>query len=231
MIQEARALKTLSIEGAHGREDPFRDYFTGLSDLEVSRKDSSKASSFFNEAHQALNRASALQREAFSRSRVELSRCEADLRGLIEERNSLKLLCGQKEEETKDLRADLAKALQLQQKVERIEQLHEEVNMIKAETLGWKEGMDCFAAEKEIALSKLSSTESQIRGMREKSSAEARKVEDLKARLASELAKAKSEVEKAKAKADAILAVYRAGAEAAQVQEREEAETAQTRAY
>ncbi|XP_070050954.1 uncharacterized protein [Nicotiana tomentosiformis] len=74
MIQEAWALKTLSIEGGHGMEDPFRDYFTGaedatgVSDLEDSRKDSGEASSLFNEAQQALNRASALHQEVFSQS-------------------------------------------------------------------------------------------------------------------------------------------------------------------
>ncbi|XP_070041189.1 uncharacterized protein [Nicotiana tomentosiformis] len=112
MIQEARALKTPSIEGAHGREDPFRDYFTGvedatgLSDLEVSRKDSGGVSSLFNEAQKALNRASTFYREAFSRSQVELSRYEADIQRLTKERNALNLLGGQKEEKIKDLRAE-----------------------------------------------------------------------------------------------------------------------------
>ncbi|XP_070035638.1 uncharacterized protein [Nicotiana tomentosiformis] len=67
--------------------------------------------------------------------------------------------------------------------------------------------------------------------MKEKISVQARKIEELKARLASELAKDKSEVENAKAEADAIVAVYRADAEAVQVQAREASETAQTRAY
>ncbi|XP_070057472.1 uncharacterized protein [Nicotiana tomentosiformis] len=267
MIQKARALKTLSIEGSNGREDPFRDYFTvvkdatGMSDLEVSRKDSGEASILFNEAQQALNRASVLHREAFSQSRAELSQYEADLRGFTEERNALRLLCGQKEEETKDLRAELAKAHQdqtdlieqvikilkvygldsgtvanisiskLQQKVERIEQLREEVNMMKAETLGWKEGMDRFAAEKETALSQLSSAKSQLRGIKDKSSAREKKIGELEALLASELAKAKSEPEKAKAKAVRIVVVYRADAESAQVQAREPTEISQTRAY
>ncbi|XP_070039575.1 uncharacterized protein [Nicotiana tomentosiformis] len=212
-------------------------------------------------SHHTKPTALALHQEVFCWSRAELSRCEADLRGLTEERNALKLLCGQKEEETKDFRAELAKAhqdqtdlieqvmeilkahgldsgtvanisiSQLQQKVERIKQLREKVNMMKAETLGRKEGMDRFAAEKETALSKLSSAESQLRGMREKSSAQARKIKELEARLASKLAKAKFEAKKAKAEADAIVAIYRADAEAAQVQAREAAETAQTRAY
>ncbi|XP_070035334.1 uncharacterized protein [Nicotiana tomentosiformis] len=59
----------------------------------------------------------------------------------------------------------------------------------------------------------------------------AKKIEDLEARLASKLAKAKSEAEKSKADVDAIVAVYRADAEATQVQAREVAETAQTRAH
>nr|XP_016459664.1 PREDICTED: agamous-like MADS-box protein AGL81 [Nicotiana tabacum] len=97
------------------------------------------------------------------------------------ERNALKLISGQKEQEIIDPRAELTKAhqdqtdliekvmkilkapgldsgtmanisiSQLQQKIERIEQFREEVDQIKAESLGWKEGMDRFAAEKETA--------------------------------------------------------------------------------
>ncbi|XP_070055392.1 uncharacterized protein [Nicotiana tomentosiformis] len=145
----------------------------------------------------------------------------------------------QKEDEMKDLRAELAKAHQdqtdlieqLQQKIERIEQFCEEFDMIKVESLGWKEGMDRFAAEKETARAQLSSIESQLKGMKEKSPAQARKIEELEARLASKVAKAKSEGENANAEADAIVAFYRADAEAAQVQARETSETAQTRAY
>ncbi|XP_070045718.1 uncharacterized protein [Nicotiana tomentosiformis] len=103
--------------------------------------------------------------------------------------------------------------------------------MMKAKSLGWKEGMDCFAAEKETSQAQLSSVKSHLRGMKEKSLAQAKKIEELEARLASELAKDKSEAEKAKVEADAIVAVYRADAEAAQVQAREVAETAQTRAH
>ncbi|XP_070032246.1 KNR4/SMI1 homolog [Nicotiana tomentosiformis] len=220
MIQEARALKTLSIKGGHGKEDPVHDYFTrvedvtGLSDLEVSRNYSGEASSLFNEAQQALNRASTLHQEAFSRSRAELSRYEADLRGLTEEKIALRLLCGQREEETKDLRAELAKT-------------HKD----QSDLIEQKEGVDHFAAEKETALSQLSSAESQLRGMKEKSSIQAKKIEELEARLASDLAKAKYEAKKAKAEEEVIVVVYRADAEAAQLQAREAAEIARTRAY
>ncbi|XP_070035582.1 uncharacterized protein [Nicotiana tomentosiformis] len=67
--------------------------------------------------------------------------------------------------------------------------------------------------------------------MKEKGLVQVRRIEDLEARLASVLAKAKSDAEKAKADADALVAVYRADAEAAQVQAREAAESADIRAY
>nr|XP_016450606.1 PREDICTED: uncharacterized protein LOC107775397 [Nicotiana tabacum] len=209
MIQEARALKTLSIEGAHGSEDPFHDYFTGvedtigLSDLEVSRKDLGEASSLCSEAQQALNRVSpnspclrASSGSIFSVS-SRADRYEADIQRLTEERNALNLIGKQKEEQIKDLLAELATAhkdqtdLVKQKKVERIEQFREEVNIIKAESLEWKEGMDCFATEKETTRAQLSSVKSQL------------------------------QAEKAKVEADVIVAIYRADAEATQVQARE----------
>ncbi|XP_070036957.1 uncharacterized protein [Nicotiana tomentosiformis] len=91
--------------------------------------------------------------------------------------------------------------------------------------------MDRFAAEKEAARAQLSSVESQLRGIKENSLAQAKKIEELEARLAFELAKAKSKAEKAKAEAEVIMAVYRSDAEAAQVQAGEAAETTQTRAH
>nr|XP_016460240.1 PREDICTED: uncharacterized protein LOC107783734 [Nicotiana tabacum] len=189
-IREARALGTLEVDRAHEREDPFCDLFTSIKDAAGP----SDASSLFFEAHRALNRALSLHQEAFSKSWAELSRYEADFRGLLEERNALKLLSGQKEEEIRDLRSELSKVHKDQTSL--IEQFREEVNTIKAESLGWKEGM------------------------KERSSTQARKIEELEAWLASELAKAKFEAEKAKAEADAIVAVYQADAEAAQVQAR-----------
>ncbi|XP_070039958.1 uncharacterized protein [Nicotiana tomentosiformis] len=120
---------------------------------------------------------------------------------------------------------------QLQHKLEVIDKLREEVDMIRAETLGWKDGMDRLATEKETARAQLSSAKNQLRGMKEKSLVQARKIEELEARLASELAKARSDAEKAKANADAFVVVYRADAEAAQVQAREAAETTEARAH
>ncbi|XP_070042477.1 intracellular protein transport protein uso1-like [Nicotiana tomentosiformis] len=288
-IREARALGTLEVDGDYEGEDPFCDLFIGIEDaagpsdvsgffFEVQRtlnwalalhqekeeeiKDiRAELAKAYQDQTDLTEQALALHQEVFSKSQTELSRRKADFRGLSEERNALKLLNGHKEEEIKDIRAELAKAYQdqtdlteqvmiilkthglgsgmmanisisqLQQKLEVIRLLREEVDTIKAETLGWKEGMDHLTAEKETARAQLSSAESQLQGMKEKSSVQARKIKELEARLVFELAKAKSQVEKAKAEADAFMAVYRADAEAAQVQEKKAAKTAQTRSY
>nr|XP_016469704.1 PREDICTED: KNR4/SMI1 homolog [Nicotiana tabacum] len=63
--------------------------------------------------------------------------------------------------------------------------------------------------------------------LKEKSLVQARKTEELEARLASELAKA----EKTKVNVDAFVVVYRADTEAAQSHARELAKTARTRAH
>ncbi|XP_070051574.1 histone chaperone asf1-like [Nicotiana tomentosiformis] len=77
-----------------------------------------------------------------------------------------------------------------------IGKLREEVDVIKAESLKWKEGMDRFAVEKEVARAELSSTENQLQSMKEKSSVQGRRIEEVEARLASELAKAESDAKK-----------------------------------
>ncbi|XP_070029120.1 uncharacterized protein [Nicotiana sylvestris] len=100
-----------------------------------------------------------LHREAIFKSRAELNRCEADLKRFKEERDALKLISGQKEEEIKDLRAELAKAHkeqtdlieQVRQKAEKIEQLRDEAKMKKAENFRWKQNMDRLASEKDTA--------------------------------------------------------------------------------
>ncbi|XP_070042811.1 uncharacterized protein [Nicotiana tomentosiformis] len=185
--------------------------------------------------------------EAFAKFRADLSQCETELQRVSEERNALKLLCGQKDETIKDLQVDLAKAheeevefdkqvsillvkyglgptveantslSQLQQKVERIELLREEVNQVKADCDRWKENMDCLAAEKETTLAKLSSTEVQLRGVKEKSLAQAKRIEELETGLT----KAKVEIKKTKVMADKSIAMYRADVEAVQMQLRE----------
>ncbi|XP_070042843.1 uncharacterized protein [Nicotiana tomentosiformis] len=242
-IWETQALGSLELDRPYDGEDPFRDMFIGVEDTAGA----SDASDLFHEVQQALNQVTAVHRESCSQPRTELRRYEAEFQRVTEERNSLKLLLGQRGEEIKDLQVELARAhqdqinlseqvimllkaygldtgmmanlsvSQLQQKIEIIRKLREEVDVIRAESLKWKEGMDHFAIDKETARAQLSSAENQLRKIKEKSWVQARGIEELEARLSSVLAKAESDAEKAKADADALVAVYRADAEAAQV--------------
>ncbi|XP_070047024.1 MAR-binding filament-like protein 1-1 [Nicotiana tomentosiformis] len=216
-------------------KDLFYDLFTGIEDVASSGEESD----LFHGLRQALNQAAAVHREQCSHSQNELHRYAANLHHATDERNSLRLSLGQREEDIKDLRDELAKAYrdqndlseQLQQKIEMIGKLREEVDVIRMESLRWKEGMDHFAAKKETARAQLSSSETQLQKMKEKGLVHARRIEELEARLASVLAKDESDAEKAKADADALVAVYWADAEAAQVQARKAAESANSRAH
>ncbi|XP_070040752.1 uncharacterized protein [Nicotiana tomentosiformis] len=257
LIREAQALGALNLDRPHDEEDPFCDLFTGIEDVAGA----GDKSDLFHGLRQALDQAVAVHREQCSRSQNELHRYAADLKRAIDERNSLKLSLGQREEEIKDLRAELSKAYQdqndlseqvmmllktygfntgmvsnisvsqLQQKIEMIGRLREEVDVIRMESLRWKEGMDRFATEKETARAQLSSSKTQLQKVKEKNLVQAKKIEELEARLASVLAKAESNAEKAKTYADELVAVYQADAEAAQVQAREAAESADCRAH
>ncbi|XP_070012913.1 uncharacterized protein [Nicotiana sylvestris] len=151
---------------------------------------------------------------AFTKFRANLIQYEAELQKTSEERNALKLFCGQKEEELRDLQADLAQARkeeaeldeqvtiilkeygldptvevntsvsQLQQKLERIELLRWEVDQIKADCDRWKENMDHLAPEKEAASDKLLSAEIQLRVAKEKNSARAKRIKEHAVELA-----------------------------------------------
>nr|XP_033510065.1 uncharacterized protein LOC117274811 [Nicotiana tomentosiformis] len=106
IIWEAQALGALDLDRPHDGEDPFRDLFTGIEDVAGTGDESDH----FHGVRQALNQAAAVHREACSRSQNELRRYEADLQRVTDERNSLRLLLGQREDEVKDLLAELAKA-------------------------------------------------------------------------------------------------------------------------
>ncbi|XP_070018072.1 kinesin-like protein KIN-14N [Nicotiana sylvestris] len=206
-IREARALQMPDLGGVPNEEDPFRNCFTGVDDA----IDLSDASTLFEEAQCLLS-------QAFTRFRADLSQYEAELQKTSDERNALKLLCNQKEEELSDLRTDLDKALsQLQQKLERIKLLRKEVDQIKADCNRWKENMDRLAAEKEADLAKLASAEAQLLGVKEKSSTQVKRIDELEVKLA----EARAEVKKTKVTADKTVVVYLRDTEAAQMQLRE----------
>ncbi|XP_070047462.1 vicilin-like seed storage protein At2g18540 [Nicotiana tomentosiformis] len=121
--------------------------------------------------------ATTLHRESSSKYRAELARCEADIKKLMEERDALKLLYVQKEEEIMSIRAELTRAHQdqtelieqVQQKAELVEQLREEAKMKEAETLGWKQNVDRLASEKD---------EGHIRGRVEAANTRAKEISD-----------------------------------------------------
>ncbi|XP_070013506.1 peroxisomal and mitochondrial division factor 1-like [Nicotiana sylvestris] len=208
-----------------------------------------------------LGRASVLHHESLFKSRRELSRYEAKIQGLTKEKNALRLLAEQREKEIKGLRVEPAMAqreqrelteqvnkvldayglglgvmsndsiLQVQRLQETIVQLRGEVDEVKAEIAVWKQKMDRLALEKKVARAKLSSTESQLQGMKQKNLELVKKIEELQARLDMELAAVKSEVETAKVDAEVIMSVYRSNTKAAQARAKEVADATQSRVY
>ncbi|XP_070056827.1 interactor of constitutive active ROPs 3-like [Nicotiana tomentosiformis] len=253
MFDEAGATKERSNEGVHGADDPLRCFFDGvdsttiedfteLGNLEVPRKSPS-------------SEASVLHHETFLRYRDVLSQPEADVKELVEKRDMYKLLNEHREGEGKNLRVELdatqkehanlveylkifevsddeldmvsnGQNPQVQQKVDRVDQLRAEMDEVKAmveESMG---KLDRLALEKETAQEQLASAEAQLRVAREKAEARSQKIKDLQSQLGSAAAErdtlaqklkaAKSVVEITRSNAKEIVAQYKANAEAAQ---------------
>lgn len=84
--------------------------------------------------------------------------------------------------------------------------------------------MDQLAADKKVVTSQLTSAESQLRGLKVKGLAQAKKIEKLEIELArawSEAVQVKAEVEKTKATTDKTIVVYLRDVEAVQAELRE----------
>ncbi|XP_070018250.1 uncharacterized protein [Nicotiana sylvestris] len=125
--------------------------------------------------------------EVFKKSQAELSRCEADLKKLIEEIEALKRLYVQKEEELRNLQAELA--------------------------LDHKKG-DELDKKKETLLDQLALVKCELRNSKGENLARSQKIDELEAKSAADLAKAKSE-------AEAFVASYRADTEASNIRAQE----------
>ncbi|XP_019230816.1 PREDICTED: cingulin-like [Nicotiana attenuata] len=176
----------------------------------------------FNETQQALKQASVLHHETFLRYREELNQYEVEIRGLTEKRDSYKLLSEQREGKVKNLQAELEVArkehpdlveqvrsifevsdnetdtvangpnLQVQKKLDKIEQFRAEVDAVKVEVEEWKSNMDRLALEKKTARAQL-----------------AKKIEKLQSQLnsvVSDLENLANKLETAKSKANAEAA-------------------------
>ncbi|XP_070054307.1 uncharacterized protein [Nicotiana tomentosiformis] len=143
--------------------------------------------------------------EAFTKSRVDLSQCEAELQRTPEERNALNLLCGQKDESLKDLRVDLAKArmeeAELDEQAKRIEELEAELAEAKAEVEKTKvltdKSIAIYLADAEAAQTQLRDTSDRERLRNDLAKCESRRetLKEIHARgfdLSEEIAQAKA---------------------------------------
>ncbi|XP_019252671.1 PREDICTED: uncharacterized protein LOC109231464 [Nicotiana attenuata] len=225
-------------------EDLFHGFYAGIEDT----TDLNDASTIFEEAQRLLS-------QTIAKFRAELSQCEAELKKVSGEEKALRLLCNQKEEELRDLRAELAKAQkketeldeqvtmiltgygllgstseantlisQLQQNLEMIGQLRGAVDQVKVDCHRWKKNMDQLAADKEVVTVQLTSAETQLRGIKVKGLAQAKKIEELEADFSgarAEAAQSKAEVEKTNVTAKKTIAVYLRDVAAVQEEPRE----------
>ncbi|XP_070049503.1 uncharacterized protein [Nicotiana tomentosiformis] len=166
----------------------------------------------FNEAQQALNR-------------DELEAARKEYADLVEH---VKRVFEVSDDETDTVAND--PNLYVQKKLDQIEQLQVEVDLIKAEAGEWKKNMDRLASENETARAEFASAEVQLQAAKEKTSAQAKKLEELQSQLnlaifgqenlAKELEAAKLEVVVFRAEADDRVAQHKADAEVARDQAR-----------
>nr|XP_016434680.1 PREDICTED: eukaryotic translation initiation factor 5B-like [Nicotiana tabacum] len=166
------------------------------------------ASTLFEEAHRLFS-------QAITKFKAKLSQCEAELKKSSDEEKALRLLCDQKEEEIKDLRADLAKARENEAELDK---------QVKADCNRWKENIDWLVADKVDALAQLASAETQLRGIKVTNLAQAKKIKELEVKLTeagAKIAEARAEVERTNATTDKTINVYLRYAEAVQTELRE----------
>ncbi|XP_070055069.1 uncharacterized protein [Nicotiana tomentosiformis] len=153
-----------------------------VTEEDQAKMDLVEAPYLFNEAQQALNRASVLHHETFLRYQEELNQHEADARGLTKIRDVYNLLSEKLQAELEVARkehADLVEQVrrvfelsnnnsdtvandpnsQVKRRLEQIEQLQAKVDTVKVEAEEWKKNMDCLASKKETSREQLASTE------------------------------------------------------------------------
>ncbi|XP_070025075.1 uncharacterized protein [Nicotiana sylvestris] len=126
---------------------------------------------------------------------AEQSKFEAELKRSSDEGKAHRLFCSKKEEELKDIRADLAKARQNEAELDK----------------QWKENMDRFAGEKEVVLANLSLTGTQLQEVKVKNVAQAKNIDELEAKLdatGAEVAEVMAQIKRTKATTDKIIVVY-----------------------
>ncbi|XP_070046841.1 protein WEAK CHLOROPLAST MOVEMENT UNDER BLUE LIGHT-like 1 [Nicotiana tomentosiformis] len=211
MIREAGMLSPQGVTDIHdfldGVESAALEDVTRIDDLPVSRKESSSsATGLFNEAQQALNRASVLYYEAFLRYREEFTYHEAEVRDLTEKSDTYKLLSEKLQADLVTARAEHAEMdeqvfrvlhdsedelkiltndpiLQLRQRLEQIGELQKQVDTIHAEAEEFKKNMDILVSKKETVQTQLESAKTQLQATKEKVSVQVEKIKKLQSRL------------------------------------------------
>ncbi|XP_070029596.1 uncharacterized protein [Nicotiana sylvestris] len=218
-------MRSSEVEASHEEHDIFRECLVGLEDgpdLDVSF--------IFDEACRLFKQVVVLHKKAFSKSRTDLARYEAELKKISKERDNLKTLYVKKEVEISDLRVKLAQAGQgraeyvekFYQKADSVAHLQEELKMKEVETLGWRQSMHNLASEKETLLEEQASLECQFQSVKEESLSRGRDIEELKAKSVAELAKRRSD-------AEVVMSSYRADAKAANDQAKEISSTTEVK--
>ncbi|XP_070036504.1 interactor of constitutive active ROPs 3-like [Nicotiana tomentosiformis] len=176
-----------------------------------------EAPCMLNEAQHALNRASVLHHETFLRYREELKHHEVETRELTEKRDTYKLL-------SEKLQAGLEAAQK--EHADLVEQVRRVFEVSDDES-------DTVANDpnpQETGRAQLASVEVQLQAAKEKTSVQAKKIEELQSQLnsivsvqenlAKDLEAAKSEVVMVRAEANDRMAGHKDDAEVAQDQER-----------
>ncbi|XP_070008305.1 uncharacterized protein [Nicotiana sylvestris] len=190
-------------------EDPFQGCFAGVEDA----TDLNDVSIIFEEAQHLLSQLntyfhlcnflfplfplpgiSSFHVYAIVKFRSELRQFEAELRKVSGEEKALRLLCSRKEEELMDLRAELAEARKNESELDE------------------KESIDKLATDKKALTAQLASAETQLRGVKAKGLAQAKKIKEMEADLAIARAKAvqaKAKTEETKAAVDKSIIARR----------------------
>ncbi|XP_070050019.1 uncharacterized protein [Nicotiana tomentosiformis] len=190
---------------------------------------------FFNEAQQALNRELAEKSETYKflyeqhkgvikSLQAKLDTAQKEHADLVEHIKIFEVSNDDLAMVTND------QTLQVQQKIDRIDQLRAEMNDIQVLANVWKGKMDRLVSKKETAREQLASLEVQLRVAKEKADTRARRIEDLQAQLGSAIAErnafgkeleiTRSESEISSVDAEEMVAQYMADIKAAEARQK-----------
>ncbi|XP_070040228.1 uncharacterized protein [Nicotiana tomentosiformis] len=226
MINEAHTLKSNLGMGAQEAVDFLHHFFDGLDS--TTSEDASVLHHeaflrYWEESKCFKARELAEIRDAYKllneKSQVELEAARKEHTELVEQ---VRRVFGVSDDESDSLANN--PNLQVQNKLDVIEQLRGEVDAVKVKTEEWKKNMDRLASEKDTSRAQLASAEVQPQATKEKNVAQVKMIEGLQSQLSSaisgqenlakELEVAKSEVIMSRNEADKKVAQLKIDVEA-----------------